>query len=95
MSSLKPYLILSREEARSFKKATGFPRRRNQVPCNQPVEVPRRSKTPDDRVGARVARQDNFQPQHQDRRGDIGIRQQTCLVQSGGGLGFPGLGRLL
>jgi len=52
MSSLKPYLILSREEARSFKKATGFPRRRNQVPCNQPVEVPHRSKTLDDRVHA-------------------------------------------
>jgi hypothetical protein len=42
-----------------------------------------------------VARQDSFQPQYQDGRGDIGIRQQTCLVQSGGGLGFPELGRLL
>jgi hypothetical protein len=40
MSSLKPYLILSRDEARPFKKAAGFPRGRNQVPNDLPVEVP-------------------------------------------------------
>jgi hypothetical protein len=38
--------------------------------------------------GARVTRQDGFQP-HQDRRGDIGAWHQACLVQSGDGWDFP------
>ena len=91
-SGLKPYMILSREEARSFKKAAGFPLGRNRVPCSQPVEVPRRSKAVDDPIfmpGGWSGPPGQLSTARQDRRGDIGTWHQACLVQSGDGWDFP------